>query len=158
MEQEITLKEAWQQILSYDSALWFGLLGAIVVFVIEIILVKKKIIFGGFEKKIKEAQEDGRILNATRISCRYENRNPGTKTINRIYIAYYQYELNGKTGKYQVVSTSLEPPYTIPLYYEKNSSKVFSNYGKKSNPLIVLIYIIPILVAYFIMKFLGFNG
>ena len=86
-----------------------------------------------------------------------KNRNPGTKTINRIYIAHYQYELNGKTGKYQVVSTSVEPPRTISLYYEKNSNKVFSNYGKKSNPLIALIYIIPILVAYFIMKMFGFN-
>ena len=65
--------------------------------------------------------------------------------------------MNGKTGKYQVVSTSLEPPRTIPIYYDKNFNKVFSNYGKKSNPLIVLIYIIPILVAYFIMKLLGFN-
>lgn len=154
---EITLKEAWSEILSYDPALWFGLIGAIIVFIIEIVLIKKKIIFSGFEKKVKEAQKDGRVLNAIRISCRYENRNPGTKTINRIYIAHYQYELNGKTGKYQVVSTSVEPPHTISLYYEKNSNKVFSNYGKKSNPLIILIYIIPILVAYFIMKILGFQ-
>ena len=155
--EEITLKEAWSEILSYNPSLWIGLIGAVVVFIAEIILMKKKIIFNGFEKKIEEARRDGRVLNATRISCRYENRNLGTKTINRIYIAYYQYELNGKTGKYQVVSTSLEPPRTIPIYYDKNFNKVFSNYGKKSNPLIVLIYIIPILVAYFIMKLLGFN-
>lgn len=155
MEKEITLKEAWEQILAYNPAIWFGLIGAIVVFIIEIILVKKKIIFGGFEKKIKGAQKEGRVLNGRRISCRYENRAPNDKTINRIYISYYEYELNGKKGKYQVVSTSIEPPYTIPLYYEKNSNKVFSNYGKKSNPLIVLIYIIPILVAYVIIKLLG---
>lgn len=154
---EVTLKDAWEQILSYDISLWFGLLGAIIVFIIEIILLKKKLIFSGFEKKVKEAQKDGRVINATRVSCRYKNREPESKTINRIYIAYYKYELNGKVGKYQVVSTSIEPPYTIPLYYEKNTNKVFSNYGKKSNPLIFLIYIIPILVAYFIMKTMGFE-
>lgn len=155
--EEITLKEAWTEILSYDPSLWFGLIGAVIVFIVEIILLKKKIIFNGLEKKIEEARKDGRVLNATRISCRYENREPESKTINRIYIAYYQYELNGKIGKYQVVSTSLEPPHNIYLYYNKNSNKVFSTYGKKSNPLIILIYIIPILVAYFIMKVMGFN-
>ena len=155
--EEITLKEAWTEILSYDPSLWFGLIGAVIVFIVEIILLKKKIIFNGFEKKIEEARKDGRVLNATRISCRYENREPESKTINRIYIAYYQYELNGKIGKYQVVSTSLEPPRNIYLYYKKNSNKVFSTYGKKSNPLIILIYIIPILVAYFIMKVMEYN-
>lgn len=114
--------------------------------------MKKKIIFGGFERKIEDARKNGRVISAKRISCRYENRNPRTKTINRIYIAYYQYELNGKIGKYQVVSTSVELPYSIYLYYNNNSNKVFSNYGKNSNPLIILIYIIPILVAYFIIR------
>lgn len=146
------LKEAWQQILSYDLSLWFGLIGALTIFIIEIILMKKKIIFGGFERKIEDARKNGRVISAKRISCRYENRNPRTKTINRIYIAYYQYELNGKIGKYQVVSTSVELPYSIYLYYNNNSNKVFSNYGKNSNPLIILIYIIPILVAYFIIR------
>lgn len=155
--EEITLKEAWQQILSYDSSLWFGLIGAIIIFIIEIILMKKKIIFSGFERKIEDARKNGRVISAKRISCRYNDRNPKTATTDRIWIAMYKYELNGKKKKYQVVSASVEPPYTIHLYYNKNASKVFSNYGKKSNPLIILIYIIPILVSFIILRLMGFN-
>ena len=65
---EITLKEAWSEILSYNPALWFGLAGAIIVFIIEFILIKKKIIFGGFEKKINEVDLDSMMGMAQKLA------------------------------------------------------------------------------------------
>ena len=48
MNEQIGLKEAWEQLLSYDPAVWVGVFTAIIVFAIEIILHNKNIIFWVF--------------------------------------------------------------------------------------------------------------
>ena len=45
MNDQIGLKEAWEQLLAYDSAVWIGILAALIVFVIEIVLGIKGVIF-----------------------------------------------------------------------------------------------------------------
>ena len=57
MNNQIGLKEAWEQLLAYDPAVWIGVFTAIVVFAIEIVLYKKGIIFSSGEKKIAKAKE-----------------------------------------------------------------------------------------------------
>lgn len=51
MNDQIGLKEAWEQLLAYDPAVWIGVFTAIVVFAIEIVLYKKGIIFQEARKK-----------------------------------------------------------------------------------------------------------
>lgn len=157
MEQEITLKEAWQQILSYEPAVWCGVASAIIVFIIEIILCKKQIIFSGVEKKIQEAKTKGNVIKAYRTNCRYNDKNSKDKTANRMWIAMYEYEIDGVKSKKQIISTSIEPPLTINLYYTNNSKKVLSEYDGGKNPLQILLYIIPVLVAFVVMKLFGFK-
>lgn len=38
MNDQIGLKEAWEQLLAYDPAVWIGVFTAIAIFVIEIVL------------------------------------------------------------------------------------------------------------------------
>lgn len=71
MNNQIGLKEAWEQLLAYDPAVWIGVFTAIVVFAIEIVLYKKGIIFSSGEKKIAKAKESGHMLSATQVKCRY---------------------------------------------------------------------------------------
>lgn len=54
MNNQIGLKEAWEQLLAYDPAVWIGVFTAIVVFAIEIVLYKKGIIF--FERREKNSE------------------------------------------------------------------------------------------------------
>lgn len=61
MNDQIGLKEAWEQLLAYDPAVWIGVFTAIVVFAIEIVLYKKGIIFSRGEKKIAEAKAKGKL-------------------------------------------------------------------------------------------------
>lgn len=158
MENEISMSDALEQLAEFGPAVWGGVTAAIAVFVIEIILCKKGIIFAGDEKKIANAKKAGHIITAKMTSCRFNDRFPDDKTANRMYIAMYEYTVNGKVRTKQVVSTSMSPPNTISLYYTSNPNKTFSEYDVGKNPLKFLIYIIPVVVAYFVMQALGFNG
>lgn len=158
MEDEISLSNALHQLTGYGPAVWGGVFAAIAVFTVEIILCKRGILFACSEKKIANAKKAGHIITATMTSCRFNDRFPDNKTANRMYIAMYEYAVNGKVKTKQVVSTSMKPPTTISLYYTSNPNKSFSEYDVGKNPLKFLIYIIPVIVAYFMMQTLGFNG
>lgn len=54
MNNQIGLKEAWEQLLAYDPAVWIGVFTAIVVFAIEIVLYKKRNHF--FERREKNSE------------------------------------------------------------------------------------------------------
>ncbi|MBQ9886274.1 MAG: hypothetical protein IJM37_05390 [Lachnospiraceae bacterium] len=152
------ISDIWNLFKEYDSSVWFGILAALITFVIEIILCKRGIIFAKYEKKIEKAKKAGKVITAKMINCRYEDREPDNKTASRMYIALYEYTFDGIKRTKQIVSTSVKPPYTISLYYDSNPKKTFSEYDVGKNPFFFILYIIPILVAYFVIKMLGFNG
>lgn len=152
---EITLKEAWGKLATFGAPVWCGVISAIIVFVIEIILYNNKMIFAGVEKKIQKAKEKGNVLKGYRVSCRYKDRDPQDKTANRMWIASYKYEIDGVEKEKQIISTSGQPPLYINLYYT-DSKKVFTDHSG-GNPFKIVLYIIPILVAYFVMKLMGYE-
>lgn len=158
MDNEISLSEAWEVIAGYDSAVWYGVFAAVATFIIEIMLCKNGIIFASGDKKIAKAKKAGNVITATVTTCRYKDRFPDNKTANRMYIAMYEYSINGVSRTKQVVSTSVKPPRTISLYYTTTPNKVISEYDIGKNPLQFLLYLVPVLVAYFVMEALGFNG
>lgn len=143
---------------SFEPAVWWGVLAALLTFAVEAVLVVKGVIFASGDKKLAKAKKEGRMLRGTMVHCRYKDRAPDDKTINRMYVAQYEYTLNGKTKTKQVVTTGSMPPHTITLYYEKNGKKVFTDSVGGGGPLQLIIYIIPIIVAYFVMTSLGFKG
>lgn len=151
MNDQIGLKEAWKQLLAYDPAVWVGVFTAIVIFVIEIALHKKGIIFSGGDKRIAKAKVKGNVLSATQVKCRYYDKSSGARN----YVATYEYELNGLHTKKVVTSNSI-PPLKITLYYD--NGKVFSEFDVGSSLLKLPLYIIPIIAAITVMMALGFKG
>ena len=154
----ISFSDVLETLSEYDPALWAGVIVAIVIFAIEMVLMKKGVIFSGGEKRLKRAREAGHIIPATMIKCRYEDKDSSGKTANRMYIATYEYSIHGETHTARVVTVGSKPAYSISLYYEKNPSKVFSEYDIKPNPLQFLLYVIPIVAAIAVMRILGFNA
>lgn len=155
---EITLSEAFDILAGYGVEVWAGIFAAIFVFIIEIILCKKGIIFASGDKKIEKAKREGKTLTATMTNCRYNDRAPQGKTANRMYIALYEYYVGSKRMTKQIVSTSVKPPHSITLYYTISPNKAFSEYDVGKNPLKFIIYIVPVVVAFFVMQVLGING
>ena len=150
MEDRITLTEAFSALAGYGPALWCGVAAAIATFIVEIILCKKGILFAGADKKLALAKQRGHMLTASRTSLRFRDREPEGTSTNRIYIANYEYTK-------QVTSTSMKPPLTITLYYLNSPTKVFSEYDLGKNPLQILLYIVPVVVAYIVATVLGFE-
>ena len=157
MEDRITLTEAFSALAGYGPALWCGVATAIATFIVEIILCKKGILFAGTDKKLALAKQRGHMLTASRTSLRFRDREPEGTSTNRIYIANYEYTVNGKRHTKQVTSTSMKPPLTITLYYLNSPTKVFSEYDLGKNPLQILLYIVPVVVAYIVATVLGFE-
>lgn len=151
MEGQIGLKEAWQQLLSYDPAVWVGVLTAVAIFVLEIILHKKNILFSGDEKRIQKAKDKGNVITATQVKCRYYDKSSGARN----YVATYEYNFNG-THQKRVVTSNSQPPLKISLYYDKN--KIFSEFDCGSSPLKLLMYIIPVAAAVAVMMAMGFRA
>ena len=157
MEDRIGLAEALGELAGYGPALWCGVAAAIATFIIEIILCKKGILFAGTDRKIALAKQRGHLLTATRTSLRYRNRDPENTSTNRVYIANYEYVVDGIRRTKQVISTSLKPPTAITLYYVNSPNRAFSEYDGGKNPLQILLYIVPVLIAYVVATALGFE-
>ncbi len=155
MNNEVSFMDV---INSFEPAVWWGALAALITFIIEIVLLVKGVIFASGDKKLAKAKKEGRMVRGTMVSCRYKERAPENKTINRMYVAQYEYTLNGQTKTKQVVTTGAMPAHTITLYYEKGGKKVFTDSVSGGGPLQLIIYIIPFIVAYFVMTALGFTG
>lgn len=155
--EQITFSEALEELSQYDPALWIGAIAAIVVFIVELSLYKKGLIFASGDKKLERAQKAGNVIPATMIKCRYKDKEPSDKTINRMYIATYEYSVNGEKRTKRIVTTGSKPPYNLSFYYEDNPDRIFSSYDIRPSRWQFLLYVIPILVAVAVMKMLGFS-
>ena len=149
MDESISLKEAWAELAAYDSSIWIGLIVAVIILIFEIVLLKRGVIFSSEVKKYERAKKVGRSVIAKRISCRYEDRENRTGSRDRIYVAQYQYEQNGRIRKKQIFTTSTLPPDTITLYFLPYSNKPLCEYDRKASVFFPLVYIIPVLAAVF---------
>lgn len=109
------------------------------------------------KKKIERARKEGKYAQGTLVELLYQNREPEGKTVNRLYSGIYEYTVEGITRTKRVVVPGNAPPKTLYFYYKKTPDHVFAEYDIGKNPFKILIYIIPVLVAFAVMTALGFR-
>lgn len=63
------------------------------------------------------------MLTAVRTNIRFRDREPEDTTTNRLYIANYEYIVDGKVHTKQVVSSSLTPPFNDYLVLRQFSKQ-----------------------------------
>ncbi len=124
-----------------------GVIAAIIVFIIEIKLMKKKT---KKNKKVEKAKSLGHIVKGKRI--KYWADDP--HSVNSWYHATYTYEVDGKEYKYKYMN-KVVPPFDVTLYYINSPRKTFTAYEYKQNYSLILYYIIPIAVAIIVINCLG---
>lgn len=155
MNETISLRDVWAELAAYDPSIWLGLLAAVMIFIVEIILLKKGLILSSGIKEFERARRTGHSVIAEQVSCRYRDRENRAGSRDRIYIARYQYEYNGTVKQKQIISTSAIPPDSITLYFLPSSNKPLCEYDRKADVFFPLIYIIPVLSAVLIVYFCG---
>lgn len=150
MENEISLLE---RLASIEPAHWCASIAAIAVFVVEAILVARKRILAGPDKKLGYAKAAGHVITATLEHC-----STASVEDNYNYIARYVYTVGNKV-KRKVLHTNSYPSKTIPLYYISNPNKAFVEGELEGRPLHILLtlmlYVIPILAYILVAKALG---
>lgn len=153
LEGILLIKEGFR---SFDPRVWAGMVTAITVFVIEIILYKKHIIFSHVRSKIEKAKEEGNVIKSHQIS-KHDSLYKGDGS-DHIYTAKYQYIYRGKKRHKTLLSKNIPLPSTISMYYTNKSPKPVTESDKGKNPFIMLLYIIPILASTGVMYALGYRG
>ena len=79
------------------------------------------------------------------------------ETAIRLYTGVYAYTVDGVTRTKRVVLSGTRPPRTLYFYYISTPKRVFSEYDVGKNPLKILLYLLPVLVAFVVMTALGFR-
>lgn len=141
-------------ISNIDYRILIGVIVLISTYAIELFLMNKGILsFKNNKRKMEKAVKLNHIIKAKRVS--YYDDDPYKRHKDSYFHAKYEYEFNGKKMKYWYLG-KIVPPYVITLYYINNPKKAF-HYEEKDSPLIILTLIIPIIIAYCVMKILGYN-
>ena len=125
-----------------------GIIAAIIVFIFEIKIMKKKT---KKNKKIEKAKRLGHIVKGKRIK-QWDDSTAGS--VDFWYYATYTYEVDGKEYKYKFMN-KIAPPFEVTLYYINSPRKVFTEYEYKVFSLDILFYIIPIAVAIIVINCFG---
>lgn len=154
METWELMKEAFA---SFDPRIWMALAVGLAVFIFEVMLVVKHDIFYKRKKMLEQAKEAGHCIPAKRVHYSFEDTGGNGKSSEYRHIADYEYSVNGKIRSKRLVMWQ-EPPMEITLYWLKTPDKVLSEYDRLVSYSIIIAYIIPIAVAYFVLRFLGYNG
>lgn len=123
-----------------------ALAALIITHIIEFILLKKKIIFYGLEKKIEKAKKLGQVVTAELASSKHELVRDGYSA------ARYVYSIDGIHKKTKVISAATSERWTtwpdkINIYYLKH--RVYTDYD--SQPSNFFFVFLPWIIACIVM-------
>lgn len=138
---------------SYDPALLAGFAAGVVVFILELILSSKGILFSGGKKRLQEAIDKGNVIIGHQIKSRFWDKEDDGNS-HRVWSATYEYELNGRKG-IKHVQTTISPPSTISLYHD--GKKVYTQSEMIKQERTILVIIIPVLVTIGVAFLLGYR-
>lgn len=159
LRYDISFSDVIEELASYDIALWVGVAVGVAIFVVEIILIKQKVILSRREKQIDKAKMLGNVVTAEAI-CQNYNRRGGKGTGDDLYHCVYEYTVDGVKRRYAIAQSGHYPPRNITLYYISNPRNVFSVYDHDKIEVLqkILIYLIPLLTTILVMYLLGWEG
>ena len=153
MEETVNLfKEALE---TYEPAQLIGLAAGIMVFILELVLTSKGILFSSGDKRLKKAAAEGRVLTGYQVSLNFRDRTKDSGVTDRIWTASYEYMFQGRKGRKVLVSTNSRPAPTITLYHD--GSKVYTDNEMRKHNRIILIFIIPFAVMIAVALLLGYR-
>ena len=155
MEELIQLlKEEFQ---SADPVAVITVLSGVVVFILELILYNKGLIFSKGQKRFEYAKKMGYTITAYRTFINVEDQvNSDGQTV-REWEAVYEYDFKGVHGKKMIISHHGMPGTAITLYHDGKSSKVYTDAEMQQHKRAFLLLIIPLVVMMLVAKLLGYQ-
>ena len=138
-----------------DPVALTSIIAGVAVFIVELVLYSKGLIFSKGKKRFAKAKQNGYTINAYRTFINFQERMDGSG--ERIWEAVYEYDFKGVHGKKMVFSHQSAPPTTITLYHDGKSSKVYTEAEMRQYKRPFLMLIIPLVVMLLVAKLLGYQ-
>lgn len=149
------IQQFYEFIINTDFRVFICGLVLIGTYAIVLLLWYKGILtFEKNKRKMEKAIKLNHVIKAKRVSC-YDD-DPYRRNVNSYFHAKYEYAIDGKKFRYWYLG-KIVPPYILTLYYINNPKRAF-HCEKGNSPLIILIFIIPIVAMICVMKLLGIIG
>lgn len=148
------LKEEFQ---NADPVAVITVLSGVVVFILELILYNKGLIFSKGQKRLEYAKKMGYTITAYRTYIHVENRANNEGRTQQEWEAIYEYDFKGVHGKKMIISHHGMPGTTITLYHDGKSSKVYTDAEMCQHKRTFLLLIIPLVVMMLVAKLLGYQ-
>lgn len=146
VNNEAVWKQAMEEIIPGIPAF----LAFVIVLALEIVLVNKKIIGSGTEKKIQKAKEAGQYVEAKIMDSRrsrFYQEESGSEPVR------YSYAINGGRKRVKIVEFRVDGraifPETIRIYYWGN--KVYTDYDKPKVVPNLLFVVFPFAAAILVL-------
>jgi hypothetical protein len=146
-----------EELQSVDPVSLITVIAGVVVFVAELILYSKGLIFSAGKKRLENAKKNGYTVTAHRTFVNFEDRENDSGHTERIWEAVYEYDFKGVHGKKMVFSHQSIPPTTITLYHDGKSYKVYTEAEMSRYKRSFLMLIIPLVVMLLVAKLLGYQ-
>lgn len=153
MEELIQLLK--EEIQTVDPVALITVLSGVAVFILELILYNKGLIFSKGQKRLAMAKKNGYTVTAHQTFINFQERMDGSG--ERIWEAIYEYDFKGVHGKKMVFSHQSIPPTTITLYHDGKTSKVYTDAEMRQYRRPFLMLIIPLVVMLLVAKLLGYQ-
>ncbi len=149
------MAEILKALASFGIEVWMGVLSAVLTFAVEVLLCTKGVITFRGERRLQKAKELGHVVRGKRVSWQRMEDNGSKKTEK--YVGRYEYVVDGRVYRGMVISPQTAPNKEENFYYLSNPRKAFTEYDTAKKPGMVLLYIIPFLVAYAVMRAMGWQ-
>lgn len=126
-----------------------GIIAAVVVFILEIIFIRKR---NKTSWKIEKAKSLGHVVQGKRVKA-WDDDTSGY-SVDSWFHATYVFTVDGKEYKCRYLG-KVSPPLVTNVYYINSPRKAFVENEYKQNYLSILLYIIPVAVAILVINCLG---
>lgn len=154
---EAAFEMVLEELRSYDPAVVIAAFTGIAVFIVELILYSKGIIFSSGEKKLEQAKKKNHTVIAQRTHLNFEDRKNDAGHMERVWFAVYEYSFKGIHGKKTIISHHGMPGATLTPYHDGKSSKVYTDTEMRQHKRSILLLIIPLVVMLLVAKLLGYQ-
>lgn len=138
-----------------DPVALISVIAGVAVFIVELVLYSKGLIFSKGQKRLAMAKKNGYTVTAHQTFINFQERMDGSG--ERIWEAIYEYDFKGVHGKKMVFSHQSIPPTTITLYHDGKTSKVYTDAEMRQYRRPFLMLIIPLVVMLLVAKLLGYQ-
>lgn len=132
----------------HDSSVVIAVGVGIFIYILEVILYSKGILFASGPKRLELAKQNGYMVTAKRTDLTFDAKDNANGVSTRNWFAVYECDFKGKHHKKYIYSYHGMPASALTLYHDGKSSKLYTETEMKEHRKSFLMIFIPLAVMF----------